>query len=449
MTPDFSPEDLMLAQGWNIAMRAEGFLDILHHVGSDYADPPVLTIPAALPELFMFATGIECSDPTINGGRIRRDLLAECGHYSHWRQDLALVQELGLRFLRYGLPYHRVHLGPDRYDWSFADLAMAEMRRLGIEPILDLLHFGVPDWIGDFQNPALPLHFAEYAAAVVARYPWVRYWTPVNEIYVSARMSTLDGLWNEQIRTDRAFVTALKHLTAASKLACAAITRVRPDAVIVHSESAEIVHEARMQPSAGIVQANKQRFLALDLLFARRSCAGMTAYLAENGLTPAEYAWFLQGEPAGHQILGADYYGRNEHIVKPCGKRFATEDVMGWYLIARDYLERYGKPLMHTETNVFDPQAAPGWLWKQWISILRMRQDGMPVLGFTWYSLVDQVDWDVGLSELRRVVNGCGLYDMERHPNPVAAEYRALIEEFGTLPLAIQAASRNRVLEVA
>ena len=410
---------------------------------------PLLLAQIALPDLFMFATGIECSSPTIQGGRVRRDQLAECGHYIHWRKDLALVQEMGLRFLRYGLPYHLVHLGPGRYDWSFADLVMAEMRRLGIEPILDLLHFGVPDWIGSFQNPALPRHFAEYADAVAVRYPWVRFWTPVNEIYVSARMSTLDGLWNEQIRTDHAFVTALKHLSAASKLACAAIVRVRPDAVIVHSESAEIVHEARMLPTAGITLANKQRFLALDLLFAKRPCREIATYLADHGLTAAEHAWFMQGEPAGYQIVGADYYGRNEHIVKPCGRRFAIEDVMGWYLIARDYLERYGKPLMHTETNVFDPQAAPGWLWKQWISILQMRRDGMPVLGFTWYSLVDQVDWDIGLSEQRGVVNGCGLYNMERRPNPVAAEYRALMEEFGSLPLALREAQRKQVLEPA
>lgn len=430
-------------------MQAESFLGIIRHIVGGAVVLQTPAVPAVLPEQFMFATGIECSNPTIKGGRIRRDLLAECGHYTHWRQDLALVQELGLRFLRYGLPYHQVHQGANRYDWSFTDLPMAEMRRLGIEPILDLMHFGVPDWIGSFQNPALPLHFAEYATAVAARYPWVRFWTPVNEIYVSARMSTLDGLWNEQIRTGHAFVTALKHLTAASKLACAAITRVRPDAIIVHSESAELVHEARMQPSAGIVLANQQRFLALDLLFARPSCGEMMTYLAENGLTPEEHAWFLQGEPAGHQILGVDYYGRNEHIVKPCGRRFAVEDVMGWYLIAGEYFERYGKPLMHTETNVFDPEAAPGWLWKQWISILRMRQDRMPVLGFTWYSLVDQVDWDIGLAELRGVVNGCGLYNMERRANPVAEEYRALIQEFGSLPLAVRVARDGRNSEPA
>src|SRR3954464_354816 len=119
---------------------------------------------------FMFATGIECSAPTLQDGCIRRDLLEECGHYDRWQEDLYLVRDLGLRYLRYGLPYHRIHLGPGRYDWSFADAVMQEMRRLGIVPILDLLHFGVPNWLGNFQNPELPLHFADYAEAVARRY---------------------------------------------------------------------------------------------------------------------------------------------------------------------------------------------------------------------------------------------------------------------------------------
>src|SRR3954469_9362652 len=192
---------------------------------------------------FAFATGIECSNPSVadpnGGGRLRRDLLEECGHYRCFREDLALVKELGTPCLRYGLPIHLIYLGPDRYDWSFADEAMAEIRRLGIAPILDLMHFGVPDWIGDFQNPEMPLHFATYAAAVAQRYPWVRAYTPVNEIYVAARNSGWDGRWNERLSTPQGFVTALKHLVAANLLASAAIVRHVPNAIIVQSESAE------------------------------------------------------------------------------------------------------------------------------------------------------------------------------------------------------------------
>ena len=53
-------------------------------------------------------------------------------------------------------------------------------------PIVDLCHFGVPDWIGNFQNPDLPELFATYAGAFAGRFPWVQFYTPVNEMFVCA-----------------------------------------------------------------------------------------------------------------------------------------------------------------------------------------------------------------------------------------------------------------------
>ena len=174
---------------------AQSFLDILKRdgrdgdhdgdrfgggTGSDGSGPPDGAAGA-----FRFATGIECSNPTIGHGTVRRDLLAETFHYDRYEEDLNLVADLGVRTLRYGLPIHRISPSRGVYDWEFADLAMGEIRRLKIEPILDLLHFGVPDWWGDFQNPELPVLFCDYCDKVAERYPWVRFYTPVNEIYVT------------------------------------------------------------------------------------------------------------------------------------------------------------------------------------------------------------------------------------------------------------------------
>ncbi len=392
-------------------------------------------LPDASPRNFMFATGIECSYPTINNGRTRRDQLEECGHYEHWKKDLRLVKELGIKVLRYGLPYYKIHVGPDEYDWSFADDVMEEIQRLEIIPILDLLHFGLPDWLLDFQNPELPIHFAAYAKAVARRYPWVRYYTPVNEIYVTAKMSAKDGVWNEQLKSDRAFVTAMKHIVAASILATHSIAQCRPDAVIIQSETAEFMHEAKSDQSAEVRLMNKQRLISLDLLYAHPPDADVYIYLTENGMTREEYDWFMKGEPPGYQVMGNDYYGRNEKILKPDNTVSTAEDVMGWYQITRDYYERYKKPVMHTETNTFDAEQNPTWLWKQWINILRMRADGIPVLGFTWYSLIDQIDWDTGLAEKNNTVNACGLYNLDREPQPVAAAYRMLLEEYGQITI--------------
>jgi beta-glucosidase/6-phospho-beta-glucosidase/beta-galactosidase len=421
----------------------ESFLDIIRRAhGDDYsgdeyggaAGSDGSGLPDGTARDFMFATGVECSYPTIAGGT-RRDQMEECGHYRYWREDLGLVKELGLKVLRYGLPYYRVHVGPGKYDWSFADEAMAEIRRLGLTPILDLLHFGVPDWLGNFQNPELPVHFAAYAEAVAQRYPWVRFYTPVNEIYVCAKFSALDGLWNEQMKSDRAFVTAVKHLVAAATLATHAIARNRPDAVIITSESAEYTHHACTAPTEEMLLRNKLAFLSLDMLYAHPPDADVCLYLLDNGMTREEYEWKMRGEPPGYQVMGNDYYGRNEKIILPDGSTMRGEDVLGWYLITRRYYERYHKPVMHTETNVFEAEDATAWLWKQWINILRMRADGVPVLGFTWYSLTDQIDWDSGLAQKRGNVNACGLYDLQRRPRPVAEAYRMLLENFGQITI--------------
>src|SRR5205823_92805 len=87
-----------------------------------------------------------------------------------------------------------------------------------------------------------PALFAEYAGAFAARFPWVQCYTPVNEIYVCAKLSALEGVWNERKQGDRSFVTAMTNLCRANLLAIRAILRVRPDAVFVQSESSEYFH---------------------------------------------------------------------------------------------------------------------------------------------------------------------------------------------------------------
>jgi len=135
---------------------------------------------------FLFATGIECTYPTIEweGRRVRQDELAKCGHYERWREDFEATLELGIRLLRYGPPYFAMHTAPGRYDWSWTDQVLPDLREKRITPVIDLCHFGVPDY----------------------------------------------GWWNERLRTHQGFVTALKHLVSANVRAMVAILErnIRP-----------------------------------------------------------------------------------------------------------------------------------------------------------------------------------------------------------------------------
>jgi len=382
---------------------------------------------------FLFATGIENSAPTIQGGRVRMDEMERCGHYDQWRRDFDCVQELGISYLRYGPPLHRTFRAPGQYDWSFADATFGELRRREITPITDLCHFGVPDWIGTFQNPDFPNLFATYAEAFARRFPWVQLYTPVNEMSICALFSARYGWWNEQLTTDRAFVTALKHIVRANVLAMHAILAVRPDAIFVQSESTEYFHAASPAAIHAAEVLNEQRFLSLDLNYGRRVGSDMYEYLMDHGMTRGEYHFFLHHNLKHHCLMGNDYYVTNEHRVEKDGSTASSGEIFGYAEITRQYYQRYRLPVMHTETNL--AQGARGdeavlWLHKQWANVLRVRNDGMPMVGFTWYSLTDQVDWDTALREPNGHVNPLGLFDLERRIRPVGEAYRQLIRDW-------------------
>lgn len=384
---------------------------------------------------FMFATGIENSYPTIqlpDGSSKRIDELEKTNHYKYWETDFNLVKEMGISFLRYGPPYYSTHLAPGKYNWDFTDTTFNKLKQLGITPLVDLCHFGVPDWLQNFQNPDFPEHFAEYAKAFAKRFKWCRIYTPINEIFIAAMFSAQYGWWNERLTGDDHFVTALKNLCKANMLAMQAILKVQPEAIFVQSESAEYFHaeEPSCQPLAKIL--NEKRFLSLDLVYGHPISVPMYEFLLQNGMSKDEYNWFMNNSRKNRCIMGNDYYITNEHLVSSDGSTKASGEIFGYHVITEQYFRRYNLPVMHTETNLLEPLSVH-WLKKQWTNAYQLRQDGVPLLGFTWYSLIDQVDWDSALRNDHGKINELGLYDMERKIRPVGIEYKKLIQQWGSI----------------
>jgi hypothetical protein len=317
-----------------------------------------------------------------------------------------LVRETGVTFLRYGVPLHKVFLGADRFDWSFADLTFGALREMDIVPVVDLCHFGIPDWIGNFQNPDFPKLFSSYARAFARRFPWVQLYTPVNEMYICAKFSARYGWWNEQLSNERAFVTALKHIVKANVLAMRAVLDARPDAIFIQSESSEYFHADSPDAIRPAEIMNAERFLSLDLNYGRRVESEMYEYLMDNGMTRDEYHFFLDNTLKHHCIMGNDYYVTNEHRVAADGATRAAGEIFGYAEITWQYYDRYRLPVMHTETNIQEGvcgDEAVKWLWKEWANVLRVRNDGIPVVG---------------------------LYDLDRKIRPVGRAYKQLIADW-------------------
>jgi beta-glucosidase/6-phospho-beta-glucosidase/beta-galactosidase len=386
--------------------------------------------------MFMFATGVENSTPTIAGGK-RVDEFAACGHYAHWRDDFDCVQDQGLRFLRYGPHLYTTFLGQGRYDWAFADETLGDLRRRGIAPIADLCHFGVPDWIGDFQNRDFPELFADYARDFAIRFPWIQLYTPVNEMYICAKFSAMLGWWNERLTGDRAFVSALRNIVRANVLAMEAILQIRPDAIFIQSESSEHYHPVLPDAIAQSEFHNEHRYLSLDLNYGRPVSAPIYQYLLDNGMSREDYDFFGRARALRTRcVLGNDYYPTSEQWAFPDGHTEGAGEVLGYSEITRQYFDRYRIPVMHTETNMAEGQAgdeAVHWLRKEWSNVVRVRDAGVPIVGFTWYSITDQVDWDSMLTADRGTVNPLGLYDLDRNIRPVGRAYKEMVAAWGAL----------------
>jgi beta-glucosidase/6-phospho-beta-glucosidase/beta-galactosidase len=209
-----------------------------------------------------------------------------------------------------------------------------------------------------------------------------------------------------------------------------AILEVQPRAVFIQSESSEYFHPDKPKASSYADFYNEKRFLSLDLTYGHPVDYQMYEYLLDNGMTRDEYHWFANNHQKRHCIMGNDYYKTNEHLVDDDGHITPAGEIFGYYVITHQYFARYGLPVMHTETNVQDVELAPVWLKKEWANVHRLKQDGVPLVGFTWYSLTDQVDWDTALREDNGRVNPLGLYDLDRQIRPVGESYRELIHEW-------------------
>jgi beta-glucosidase len=239
------------------------------------------------------------------------------------------------------------------------------------------------------------------------------------------------GWWNERLTTDAALVRATLNVSRAGRLAMAAVRDVAEDAVFIQSESCEYTHASGAGTVARADFINKRRFLPLDLLYGRPLRADMLDYVRENGMTEAEGQYFGAPLEGFVSVLGVDYYGLNEHLLNSDGSTGPACDLLGLRAVARQYYDRYRLPLMHTETNLSEKEGACHWLHRQWQDVLALLDDGVPVIGFTWYSLTDQMDWDTALREDARRVNAVGLFDLGRDVRMVGQDYRRLVKQWG------------------
>jgi beta-glucosidase len=352
---------------------------------------------------FAWATGIEDTfiGQTERIGERVLDEYALTHHYLYWREDIDRAVQLGVRAMRYGIPWYKVEPAPGVFDWSWADRVLEYIADQGITIIVDLLHYGTPLWLDNqFLNAGYPQRVAAYAAEFTRRYRHlVSHYTPLNEPRITIAFTGQHGIWPPYLHGDDGAVKILRALTRGIALSIAAIRAEDPRAVIVGVEAAGEVVPATpaLADLAGLATA--RTFLATDLVTGRVAAGHLLLpWLCEHGMPEAELAWHCE-HPAEMDIIGVNYYPENSVTRLREGNGQPAQEARwggaaGLERAVAGFAARYARPVMITETSTNGPlELRARWLAESVATIPRLRGAGVPLVGYTWWPLFDLIDW--------------------------------------------------------
>src|ERR1044072_5204180 len=234
--------------------------------------------------------GVECT--VIRVRDTYSDQLERSGHALRLK-DLERLAELGVRCLRYPILWERTAPeNPDTFDWSWSDERMSTLQRLGIKPIVGLVHHGSGPHYTNLLDPEFPEKLAHYAAAVAQRYPWVTDYTPVNEPLTTARFSCLYGHWYPHKRDPLLTARALLAQCRGVVLSMRAIRTINSAARLIQTEDLGKTFSTRALAYQAEFESER-RWLTYALLTGRlRRGSLMWWYLRAVGIKEAELDWF-------------------------------------------------------------------------------------------------------------------------------------------------------------
>ena len=377
---------------------------------------------------FAVACGEVGSDPLVlhEGRVVRVDQYRASRHLERLDADLADVAGLGVKVWRYGMPWRLTEPEPGVYDWTLWDRALEACRRHGLDPVIDLCHFGLPDHHGGFCDTTWVDGFARYVDAFLARYPEPRWFTPVNEPGITAMFSSLLGMWNDRLASEDDYFVALGNVALANLEALARI-RADRDGWWIGSEGFGC-DLADADDEAGIRAATRARDLqqaVWDLhlgLAPRGGAARLTDVVADSIQSRIEA--LVGVVPPDRIIAGHDIYPVSVTVHGTrAGRPLSIADrVRAYEDEATAWHERYQVPFWVSETSNLGLPVDQGseWLAALTTSLDTLAASGLPVRGICWYSRGDQYDWDTALMSPIGTVTEVGLFDAQRHPRPVA-----------------------------
>ena len=367
-----------------------------------------------------------------------------CDHYHRYREDVALMRNLGLGAYRFSIAWPRVQPGgsgpmnPKGLD--FYRRLVDELLEHNIRPWVTLYHWDLPQELedtGGWPNRDTAARFADYAVLVQQHLgDRVSRWITLNEPYCSSVLGYGTGRHAPGVRDTGSALAAAHHLLLGHGLAVEAMRAASSDAGASYGITLNLEPVSPLTDSADDREAAERSLVLSNLLFTDPVLRGSYPAAARD-IWPVDYSFLHDGDLAvtstALDFLGVNYYfpARVRYVpydeADPALRRIddlgaespvltgdeVTE--MGWPVDA-DGLRRLLRwlhetypglpPVVITENGracadtpvdgtVNDPERI-GYVDAHLRAVAQAVQEGVDVRGYFHWSLMDNFEWAEG-----------------------------------------------------
>lgn len=306
-------------------------------------------------------------------------------HYAQYEHDFDLARKMNLNAFRFSVEWSRIQ--PEEGAWNGEAIAhykqyIAALKARGLEPVLTLFHFTLPVWFaqkGGFEKRGNISYFVEFADRLIDEIgSGVRFVITINEPETYTYQSYVAGEWPPQ---------RMKKLTALS---------VYRNLAIAHNRIAALLHKKNRRFKVSVAK-NSVFVYAGDDAWLSRASARVAQYIEDD--------YFLRKVVKSCDFLGINYY----MDARIYGYRMHNPDIqlsdLGWNMEPQNIEfalkrlhDRYKLPIMITENGVADArdEYRQWWLMQTIMALRRAMDDGVRLIGYLHWTLVDNFEWDKG-----------------------------------------------------
>jgi beta-glucosidase len=360
-----------------------------------------------------------------------------CDHYHRWREDVALMREIGLGAYRLSISWPRVLPSgtgtPNEKGLAFYDRVVDELLANGIRPFVTLYHWDLPQALqekGGWAEREIVDQFAAYADLVARRLgDRVRDWMTLNEPEVVAYAGHYVGVHAPGVRDFRTAVLVSHHLLLAHRAGAAAIRAARPAARVGIALNMSPCEPATDSPEDAAAAMRADGYLNrwfLDPLYGR----GYPKDMVKLYEPYFDRARELDGYHGRLDFLGVNYYtrrltkaGDGPLQLDRVEREGAERTAIGWEVhpasfrkilvrVHRDYAPR---EMFVTENgaayddivdnDIVDDPTRVSFLSRHFLAAAEAIGDGVPLRGYFIWTLMDNFEWAHGTSKRFGIVH--------------------------------------------